>query len=72
VVRYRSPGCIDVPLNSVERSDIGTRTKELGHERWIPDHTPIISKGSLDHEAHVCRVDDAFRRNTKCRATGKI
>ena len=20
-----------------------TRTTELGHERWIPDHTPVIS-----------------------------
>jgi len=34
----------DVPLDSVERSDIETRTVELGHERWIPDHTPVINK----------------------------
>jgi len=34
-----------MPLDSVERSDIGAQTIELGHERWIPDHTPVISKG---------------------------
>jgi len=45
VVRHRSPGCTDVPLVSMERSDIETRTIELGHERWIPYHTPVISEG---------------------------
>jgi len=34
-----------VPLGSVERWDIGTQTAELGNERWMPDHTPVISKG---------------------------
>jgi len=45
MVRHRSPRCTDVPLDNVERSDIGTQTVELGHERWILDHTPVISKG---------------------------
>jgi len=26
-----------------ETSDIVTQTTELGHERWVPDHTPVIS-----------------------------
>ena len=65
MVRHRSPGCTDVPLVSVERSDIGTQTAELGHGRWIPDHTPVINKGeSQVTRVHACRVNDVFKRNT--------
>ena len=73
VVRHRSPGCTDVPLVGVERSDIDTQTTELGHERWIPYHTPIISKGgAYVTRVHACGVDDAYRRNTSIEPLEKI
>jgi len=36
VVRDRSPGCIDVPLGSVERSDIGNSNNRAGPREVDP------------------------------------
>ena len=42
-----------------------TQTAELGHVRWILDHTPVISKEKpRSRGVHACGVNDAFRRST--------
>jgi len=42
-----------------------TQTAELSHVRWIPDHTPVISREEpRSRGVHVCGVNDAFRRST--------
>jgi len=39
-----------------------TQTVELGHERWIPDNTPVIGRGKLrSRGVRACGVNNAFR-----------
>ena len=34
---------------------------ELDHERWVPDNTPVISRGKPKSQgAHACGVDCAI------------
>jgi len=45
-------------------SDLGKQTAKLGHERWIPDNTPVTSREKpRSRGSHACGVDDAFRHN---------
>ena len=42
-----------------------TQATELGHVRWIPDHTPVINREKpRSRGVHACGVNDAFRRST--------
>jgi len=47
------------------------QTAELGHERWIPENKPVISKiiqregwSPRSQRAHAFGVNSAFRRDT--------
>jgi len=42
-----------------------TQTAELGHERWIPESTPIINKEKpRSRGVHACGVNNTFRCST--------
>jgi len=42
-----------------------TQTVELGHERWILDHTSVISRQKpRSRGVHACGVNSAFRHST--------
>jgi len=42
-----------------------TQTAEQGHERWIPDNTPVISREKpKSRGVQACGVNSAFRRST--------
>jgi len=42
-----------------------TQTTELGHERWILDNTPVISREKpKSRGVHACGLNSAFRRST--------
>jgi len=42
-----------------------TQTGELGHERWIPDHTTVIIREKPRSRGfRACGVDDTFKCNT--------
>ena len=42
-----------------------TQTAELGHKKWVPDNTPVISREKpRSRGVHACGVNDVFRRST--------
>jgi len=74
VVRHWSPGCIDVSLGSVERSDIGYSNNRAGPREVDPRlHTSYqLGRRSLGHESPYVWCGCAFRRNTSIEPLEKI
>ena len=61
---------LDDRVRSMSHQASVVQTTKLGHERWVPENTPVSSETPRgrgkpkSRRVHVCGVNSAFRRST--------